>query len=149
MQRSKSLAMMFLLGTLVVGGALGFSADRLITKPGVCPAPADRKGWRDRFANELELTPAQRVTLDSILDKRHRDWAAVQATVRPRIDSLQASIRPQVDSLQASIRPQLDSLRKRARVDMAKMLNPDQLRRFQQIVHEADARQAREETKRR
>lgn len=145
MKRSKSLAMIFLLGTLVVGGALGFSADRLIAKSGVCPAPNDRMAWKDRFAKELELTPVQRVTLDSILDKRHRDWAAVQATVRPRIDSLQASIRPQVDSLQASIGPQLDSVRKRARVDMAKMLNPDQLQRFQQIVHEADARRAREE----
>src|SRR6186997_343773 len=111
MQRSKSLAMMFLLGTLVVGGALGFSADRLFTRPGLCTASNDRSGWKDQFASELELTPTQRVALDSILDKRHRDWAAVHETIRPRMDSLQASIRPQ-----------LDSVRNRARTDIAKML---------------------------
>ena len=136
MQRSKSLAMMFLLGTLVVGGALGFSADRLFTRPGVCATSNDRSAWRDQFAKELELTPTQRVALDSILDKSHRDRAAVQATIRPIIDSLQASIRPRTDSV-----------RNRARTDIAKMLNPDQLQRFQRIVKEADAHRAREETK--
>lgn len=136
MQRSKSLAMMFLLGALLVGGALGFSADRLFTRPGLCTTQNDRRGWRDRFATELQLTPAQRVTLDSILDKRHRDWTAVRETIRP-----------QIDSLQASIHPQLDSVRNRARADIAKMLDPGQLQRFQQIVREADAHRAREESR--
>jgi hypothetical protein len=31
MQRSRSLALMFLLGALLVGGALGFTADRVLT----------------------------------------------------------------------------------------------------------------------
>jgi hypothetical protein len=30
MQRSRSLALMFLLGALLVGGALGFTADRML-----------------------------------------------------------------------------------------------------------------------
>ena len=32
MQRSKNLAMMFLLGAVLVGGALGFTADRVWTR---------------------------------------------------------------------------------------------------------------------
>ncbi|HEX6964455.1 MAG TPA: hypothetical protein VF166_01575 [Gemmatimonadaceae bacterium] len=128
MQRSKSLAMMFLLGTLVVGGALGFSAGRLFIHEPRCAAPNDSTigSWRDRFYADLRLTPAQRVAVDSILDKRHRDFTAIQATVRPR----------------------MDSVRQKARSDIGKLLDPDQQQRFQQLIREATAHQAREETKR-
>src|SRR6185437_306111 len=116
MQRSKSLAMMFLLGTLVVGGALGFSADRLFTREPLCRTSADSSGsWRDRFAAELQLTSAQRVALDSILDKRHRDINAIYATVRPRTDSV----------------------KQRARADFMKLLDQNQQQRFQQLIHES------------
>ncbi|HET7565519.1 MAG TPA: hypothetical protein VFJ96_11025 [Gemmatimonadaceae bacterium] len=126
MQRSKSLAMMFLLGTLVVGGALGFSAGRMFIHDPRCAPPNDSTigSWRDRFAADLRLTPAQRVAVDSILDRRHHDFAAIQATVRPR----------------------MDSVRQKARSDIGKLLTPDQQQRFQQLIREANAHQAREET---
>jgi hypothetical protein len=137
MQRSKGLAMMFLLGTLVVGGALGFSADRLLSGTGLCAPASDRGSWRDQFAQELHLSAAQRVMLDSILDKRHHDRVAIEATVRP-----------QIDSLQRSVRPQMDSVRDRARVDIAKMLDADQQAVFQQMIQRANEH-AREEKKKR
>jgi hypothetical protein len=137
MQRSKGLAMMFLLGTLVVGGALGFSADRLFSGAALCAPSSDRGSWRDRFAQDLHLTAAQRVSLDSILDKRHRDRVAIEATVRP-----------QIDSLQRSVRPQMDSVRDRARADIAKMLDADQQTVFQQMIQRANEH-AREENKKR
>jgi hypothetical protein len=136
MQRSKSLALMLLFGTLVLGGALGFSADRLFSGTALCAPSNDRGSWKDRFAEELQLTPAQRVALDSILDKRHRDRVAIEGTIRPTIDSLQASIRPQ-----------MDSVRNRARADIAKMLDTNQRVVFQQMIQRND--QAREDRKNR
>ncbi len=56
MQRSKQQALMFLLGAVLVGGVLGFSADRVI---------ADKqKHWgpRRRMYRDLKLSDAQRVS---------------------------------------------------------------------------------------
>ena len=43
MQQSKNLAIAFLLGAVVVGGALGFSADRLMLRDRIAPAPSGRE----------------------------------------------------------------------------------------------------------
>ena len=88
MQRSKQTALMFLLGALLVGGAVGFSADRVILKDQICPKGKDQKGLRARMFNELDLTAEQRASMDSILDERHRQMRALMAPVRPRLDSI-------------------------------------------------------------
>ena len=88
MQRSKALALVFLLGTLLVGGVLGFTADRVMTGDRECRR-ADRAAMRELFARELGLSASQRAAVDSLLDKRHRDMithveaigAGVAATV--------------------------------------------------------------------
>ncbi|MEP6690713.1 MAG: hypothetical protein ABJD07_06115 [Gemmatimonadaceae bacterium] len=85
MHRSKGLALSFLLGALLVGGALGFTADRLV---GPHRSARTRVEMRERVARELELTPAQRVAVDSILEKRHRDFEATMAPLQPRLDSI-------------------------------------------------------------
>ena len=96
MQRSKSLALMFLLGTLLVGGALGFTVDRMVVGERMCAR--ERTSWRDELAADLELTPAQRAAMDSILDKRHEDMSKVFATIRPQLDSLRNGARAQIAS---------------------------------------------------
>jgi hypothetical protein len=117
-RRSKALALIFLLGTLIVGGAVGFTVDRLLVR-NACRDVADRKSLRRTLADRLELTPAQRVAVDSILDKRHRDMNAVYDVVRPQIQ------------------PQLDSIRAAARVEIAKLLDARQQTRFQQMIEES------------
>ncbi|MGE5730769.1 MAG: hypothetical protein ACM37U_02450, partial [Gemmatimonas sp.] len=62
MHRAKQQAAMFLLGALLVGGALGFSADRYIGHQKF----ATQYGPRQRFYDQLGLTPQQRNTLDSL-----------------------------------------------------------------------------------
>jgi hypothetical protein len=111
MQRSKSLAMMFLLGAVLVGGALGFTADRVWMRDAtVC---SDPKVSRALLYDRLDLKPAQRAAWDSILDDRHR----------------------QFDSLFKPIKPQMDSIRSRSRAQMRALLTTEKQReRFEAII---------------
>jgi len=91
MTRSKQQAMMFLLGAVLVGGALGFSADRVLNndKP---------RNWepRQRMYEDLALTEAQRVTMDSLLDEQNCRVGAVMKPVRPHLDSIRSLARQQM-----------------------------------------------------
>ena len=97
MRGSKQLAMMFLLGAVLVGGVLGFTADRVIMREHVCvKKDKSQTAFREQFARDLDLTPAQRVAVDSILDYRHSQIGAVMATVRPKMESIKDSSRAQI-----------------------------------------------------
>jgi Spy/CpxP family protein refolding chaperone len=118
MQRSKSLALGFLIGTLVAGGALGFTADRLMTR-NASRSPTERAAMRQYLADRLELTPAQRARVDSILDNRHREMSRVVAPVKPR----------------------LDSVRDQARSQILSVLSPSQQAEFRRIIEESRAQE--------
>jgi hypothetical protein len=110
MQRSKNLAVMFLLGAVLVGGALGFTADRVWMRDAAC---SDPRASRALLYDRLELNAAQRAAWDSILDDRHR----------------------QFDSLFKPIKPQMDSIRSRSRAQMRALLTtPQQRERFEAII---------------
>ena len=115
MQRSKQQALLFLLGAVLVGGALGFSADRMFTsdKP---------RNWspRQRMYDDLGLTPAQRSTMDSLLDERNCQISAVMKPVRPH----------------------LDSIRKSAHEQVLQILSPDQREKLELRVKEMEKRDA-------
>jgi Spy/CpxP family protein refolding chaperone len=83
MQRSKQQALFFLLGAVLVGGALGFSADRLLDHE-------KAKHWagRTRMYDDLALSQEQRSRMDSLLDDRNCQIGAVMAPVRPQLDSI-------------------------------------------------------------
>jgi Spy/CpxP family protein refolding chaperone len=99
MQRSKHLAVMFLLGAVLVGGALGFTADRVLLGERLCPRWGSHGSMRARFAEELELTAAQRAAMDTILDVRHRQMSEVLKPVRPQMDSISENARNQIRRL--------------------------------------------------
>lgn len=85
MQRSKQQALMFLLGAVLVGGVLGFSADRLWD--------GERgRHWagRMRMYDDLALTEQQRSQMDSLLDDRNCQINAVMTPVRAQLDSIKA-----------------------------------------------------------
>jgi hypothetical protein len=91
MQRSKQQALMFLLGAVLVGGVLGFSANHLFE--------ADtRSPWtgRMRMYDDLALSEAQRVQMDSLLDERNCQINVVMTPVRPQLDSIKAVAHQQV-----------------------------------------------------
>lgn len=122
MQNSKSLALMFLLGAVLVGGALGFTADRVWGRDGVCRDPRRSKAC---LYERLELTETQRAAWDSILDDRHRQY---EVLLKP-------------------IRPQMDSIRLRARAQMRGLLTPQQRERFEAILNSPRSNEKRENSK--
>ena len=110
MQRSKQQALMFLLGAVLVGGVLGFSAERVMLH-----ARKDHS-WAARTAmyDDLELTPAQRAAMDSVIDEKNR----------------------RVDSLLKPVKPQIDSVRANARTQFYRIFTADQRARFEARVRE-------------
>jgi hypothetical protein len=114
MRKSKSMAVGFLLGTLLCGGALGFSLDRVLTRP-ACDANTDREAVRAYMASKLQLSSLQRAQVDSLLDIRHRE----------------------ISKIVAPVRPQLDSVREATRVQIKRLLDPAQQQRFQDWVDES------------
>ena len=123
MHNSKQLAVMFLLGAFVVGGALGFTADRVWGRDAACRDP---RGSKELLYERLDLTTAQRAAWDSILDDRHEQF---QALLKP-------------------VRPQMDSIRLRARAQMRALLTtPEQRERFEAILNEPRPNDKRENSK--
>lgn len=116
MQRTKQQALFFLLGAVLVGGVLGFSAERVLHD-------GDRdRGWfrREAMYDDLSLTAAQRVAVDSVLDERHC----------------------QMRALMEQLEPQADSIKEAGRVSMLRILTPEQRDRFERRRLEMEARDA-------
>jgi cell division protein FtsN len=103
MAGSKRIALAFLVGALAVGWIVGYASAHVLD---VRSAHADtRVSYRDRLGNELGLTPEQRIQLDSVLDKRHRDMTAAWEPVRPALDSIRDRARDEIrDMLSAEQR---------------------------------------------
>ncbi|HEX7940094.1 MAG TPA: hypothetical protein VF483_13990, partial [Gemmatimonadaceae bacterium] len=112
--------MMFLLGAVLVGGALGFVADRVTTN--------DQRSWapRQRMYDDLELTEAQRVTMDSLLDEQSCQIGAVMKPVRPRLDSIRGAARQQMTSL---LKPDQVAKLEARRSEMARRDSLEKVRR--------------------
>jgi hypothetical protein len=110
MHQSKNLAIAFLLGAVVVGGALGFTADRYMLRDRIGHSEPERP----KLAERLELDSAQRLRLDSIADDR----------------------RQRMDLVLAPVKPALDSIRERARDEIRMMLNPTQRAEFEKVLAE-------------
>jgi Spy/CpxP family protein refolding chaperone len=121
MQRSKQQALMFLLGAVLVGGVLGFSADRLFDHE-------QRGAWagRMRMYDDLSLTEAQRVQMDSLLDERNC----------------------QINAVMTPVRPQLDSIKSVANQQMMQILTPDQRARLEARRQEMQRRDSTEKARR-
>jgi Spy/CpxP family protein refolding chaperone len=86
MQRSKWFALVLLIGAFIAGIAIGFAADRAVRhdRPG-------RHGPRspvDRMARDLDLTPTQRASFDTILEGRRKQMRQLFDPIRPQMDSL-------------------------------------------------------------
>ena len=125
MQRSKQQALMFLLGAVLVGGVVGFSADRVYQHQRF----AIGYGPRARFYDEIGLTQPQRATMDSLA---FANECAVKAVVKP-------------------VKQQLDSIRGTFKEQQRKVYTPEQLAKVQEREKEIEARreaQAAKEPKR-
>jgi hypothetical protein len=116
MDRTKGYALMFLLGAFLAGGALGFSADRALT--GQHRAAYGSRAYRQRMAEELKLTPKQQISVDSLIEAKHRQIIALYKPMKPQLDSIAVLARVVSDSTHAQIK---------------RLLNPDQQVRLEEM----------------
>ncbi len=108
MQRPKQQALAFLLGALLVGGVVGFSADRAFRREDQSIA-----GKRRELYDDLGLAESQRARLDSVFDDRNCRFDAALKSVQPALDSLRVSTRARMDLiLTPDQRVRLDARRK-------------------------------------
>ena len=107
MQRSKQQAMMFLLGAVLVGGVLGFSADRVFHD-----AP-NHWARRQAFYEDLGLSPAQRSAMDSLLDDRNCQISTVMKPVKAQLDSIRGAAHQQMMQILTSEQRDRLELRKK------------------------------------
>jgi Spy/CpxP family protein refolding chaperone len=121
MQKSKSMAVIFLLVAFVAGAALGYAADRMFGR--AKPGSHGRESMSVRVARELSLTPEQSKSLDSLMERRREQIREVYRPIRPQLDSLDKVGREISDSTHAQVRRILtaeqqvkwDAMRDRAR----------------------------------
>jgi Spy/CpxP family protein refolding chaperone len=126
MNRTKGYALMFLLGAFITGGALGFTADRVIGGGHAREGRASR-AYRQRMAEELNLTPVQQASVDSLIEQKHRQIVALYQPMQPQLDSLSLQARVISDSTHEQIKRllkpeqqvKLDNMRAAARKDLA------------------------------
>jgi Spy/CpxP family protein refolding chaperone len=121
MQRSKQQALMFLLGAVLVGGALGMSADRYI----VHDKFASQYGPRTRFYDEMGLSEKQRNALDSLAFQQD---CAIRMALLPQ-------------------KPVLDSIKKTFKAQTHNVFTPDQLKKLDERNKEIKARRDAEQAK--
>ncbi|HEY3112465.1 MAG TPA: hypothetical protein VGJ62_02125 [Gemmatimonadaceae bacterium] len=132
MERSKGYALMFLLGAFVAGGALGFTADRVIDARHSREMRGPR-AYRQRMAEELKLSPQQQASIDSLIEQKHRQIVALYKPVKPQLDSIAVSARVVSDSTHAQIKRllnpdqqvKLDKMRAAARKELAERRGGD------------------------
>ena len=97
MERPKQQALAFLLGAVLVGGVVGFSADRVFRKDDTSIA-AKRLALYD----DLELRPQQRSAMDSLFDARNCKYDAIFSPIQPALDTLKLETRARMDAILTS-----------------------------------------------
>jgi hypothetical protein len=108
MERPKQQALAFLLGAVLVGGVVGFSADRVFRRDDTSIA-AKRAAMYD----DLALAPAQRAAMDSLLDARNCKYDAIFRPIQPALDTLKLDTRARINALlTAEQRARLDVRRR-------------------------------------
>lgn len=94
MERPKQQALAFLLGALLVGGVVGFSAERVLRRDDTSIA-AKRKALYD----DLDLEPGQRAAMDSLFDARNCKYDAIFQPIQPALDSLKLETRAGINAI--------------------------------------------------
>jgi Spy/CpxP family protein refolding chaperone len=110
-RRGRILAALVLFLVAVAGGLAAVVVDRFVLRPPHGPPfhgfgrgpgggpPERERAARERFAKELGLTPAQRVRIDSLMDRQLKEIRAVRQQVQPRLDSIVGETRREIDAI--------------------------------------------------
>ena len=107
---ARALALAAIIAALLIGMLVGVALDRAalrhrwwarwrIGPPPVGSMMGGPRRLNDRIARELDLTPTQRVRVDSIMARRIRDIEQVRQEVRPRMRQIFERTRTEIDSV--------------------------------------------------
>lgn len=94
MERPKQQALAFLLGAVLVGGVVGFSADRMMRQQ-----DPTLEARRQRMYDDLGLAKAQRTALDSVFDASNCQLDQLYSPLQASYDSIKASRRSQMNAI--------------------------------------------------
>ena len=94
MERPKQQALAFLLGAVLVGGVVGFSADRMFRQQ-----DNTLEARRQRMYDDLGLAPTQRTALDSVFDASNCQLDQLYSPLQPAYDSIKAARRSQMNAI--------------------------------------------------
>lgn len=125
---SRLLAGIVILLVGLAGVAIGAAIDRAVEHRRMMsivvggrvpkgPPPEARRWVLSRLQKELDLSPAQRQQVDSVLARREADVRALMVEMRPRFDSIS----------------------ERTRRDIQAALTPDQQKRFVEMRNHAES----------
>lgn len=132
MQHSpRHTALAFLLGALLTGGALGFTAARVMGR-----SSAEDRSYstvKEQLARTLELSAEQQARFDSIVARRDR-----------KLDSIYAPLKAQMEQLE----PAGDAVRDSARAELRATLSATQQKEFDRYVATMKAREAQRDSAR-
>ena len=137
MERSKSYALIFLIGAFVAGIAIGVTGDRVLSRDG--RGRHTPHSALDRMSKELDLNATQRAQFDSIMTRRRTQMHELFKPLRPQIDSIQKLGRVISDSTHEELKrvltpeqgKKLDAMRDRLQkeaVDMRARRDPGKVR---------------------
>lgn len=112
MIRGRAAAVLVLILVAIAGVIGGVALDRTVLLPHGFTVrhaamrgmprhqmPAREGSFRERFAQQLELTPAQRTVIDSLMDHQLRELRAVRGETQPRMESVIRGTRRAIDSV--------------------------------------------------
>lgn len=99
MRRTNGLALAFFIAVFAAGAAAGVVADRYVQRERLQRQWGDQRAMRNRLADDLGMTDAQRASMDSLLDDRNRQYESLMAPMRPTLDSLGAATRQRLRQL--------------------------------------------------
>lgn len=127
MQRSKSYALIFLIGAFIAGIAVGVTTDRAFSRDG--HGRRSPHSSLDRMSKELDLNATQRAQFDSIMTRSRVQMRELFKPLRPQIDSIQKIGKVISDSTHEELKrvltpkqgKKLDEMRERLRKQAAEM----------------------------
>ena len=117
--RVRLAALAVLLLTLAVGAAIGWSAARWARHGGRDNDRGSAMRMGDRFLDRLDLSPAQRSQIDSILERRRVQldafWSGPGTQLRAIVDSTRGEVRAVLTPAQRAAYDSIGARRRRER----------------------------------
>ncbi len=114
--KSKMWALALLVGVLLLGGAAGAAADRVLADETACSTAdsrGDRGSYLDWLAAELDLTDEQRAQAETTVERHRERISALWREVRPRFEQMKAELRQEIqDGLTQEQQARYDELLK-------------------------------------